>query len=149
MITLQTTGGPELLAALNQLSARVSKSVQLEALREGAAPIQRAMSALAPYEPGKPDLRDNILVANSRGRDRQETAVAVGPSRLAFYGSFFEFGTSKLPARPFMRPAFDENWQKSLKLIADDLWLSIAARGVQRSVVIAPSQVESGGGRLL
>jgi len=35
-----------------------------------------------------------------------------------FYWWFHEFGTSKMPARPFLRPAFEENQQRILETMA-------------------------------
>lgn len=42
-----------------------------------------------------------------RGRDREGFFADVGPSRKAFYLAFIEYGTSKLAARPFLRPAIE------------------------------------------
>lgn len=38
-----------------------------------------------------------------------------------FYGRFFEFGTVKMPARPFLRPAIENNTQKATEAIAQRL----------------------------
>lgn len=35
----------------------------------------------------------------------------------AFYGRFVEFGTSKMPARPFLRPAFDAAKRRALQAV--------------------------------
>lgn len=43
----------------------------------------------------------------NRGKGRVGTEYAIGGS--TFYWRFLEFGTSKMPARPFMRPALQEN----------------------------------------
>lgn len=53
-------------------------------------------------KPGKTTIRFN------RGRDRRGRYVDVGPSRGAFYFLFYEYGTSKQPARPFLRPAIEQ-----------------------------------------
>lgn len=39
----------------------------------------------------------------------------------AYYWYFFEFGTSKMPARPFLRPAFESKKEKALEVIAESL----------------------------
>ena len=57
--------------------------------------------------PGKPPhaqtktLRKSIRSVMARNRK----SVVVGPTRIAWYGRVHEFGTRKLPKRPFMRPA--------------------------------------------
>lgn len=47
--------------------------------------------------------------------------VFIGPDKSAFYGRFQEFGTVHHAPQPFMRPAFDENAQAALDLIAGAL----------------------------
>ncbi|UCV00295.1 HK97-gp10 family putative phage morphogenesis protein [Acidovorax radicis] len=37
----------------------------------------------------------------------------------AFYGRFLEFGTSKMAAKPFLRPAFDAAQAKAVKAVQD------------------------------
>jgi HK97 gp10 family phage protein len=44
----------------------------------------------------------------------------------AWYWRFLEFGTSKLAARPFLRPAFDTMKEKAVEAIRDKLAQSIA-----------------------
>lgn len=51
--------------------------------------------------PGKTTIRF------SRGRDREGFYCDVGPNKGAFYLAFVEWGTSKLGARPFLRPAIE------------------------------------------
>jgi HK97 gp10 family phage protein len=117
-----TFDGSDLLRGLNELSDRVSKRVQRQALREGAEPMRQAMSAHAPHEPGTPDLRDMMVISNAKGQDVNEVAIAVGPTRRGFYGLFQEFGTARHGAQPFARPAFDETAQEALDVIVDSLW---------------------------
>jgi HK97 gp10 family phage protein len=48
--------------------------------------------------------------------------AVVGPSREAFYASqFVELGTSKMPARPWLRPAMVSSESEILKTIGDQL----------------------------
>lgn len=51
--------------------------------------------------PGKTTIRF------ARGRDREGFYIDVGPNKGAFYLSFVEWGTSKMAARPFLRPAIE------------------------------------------
>lgn len=92
------------------------------------------MSVMAPHAPGKPDLRDTISVSGARGTDSNEIAVAIGPSRAGFYGSFQELGTKHHAAQPFARPAFDSQGPTSLQIIASAIWRELAARGISRTV---------------
>lgn len=45
-----------------------------------------------------------------------------------FYAQFVEFGTAKMSARPFMRPAFDQNKERAVEVMKATL-----ARGIERA----------------
>lgn len=136
MVSVKFEGGAELLAALQQLPQRVGKRFQREALVHAAEPMARAMSMHAPRgNPHPPNLKDEILIRNSRGKDAQETVIAVGPSTRAFYGGLQEFGTANHPAQPFARPAFDEKADEALRRFAADAWVSLASRKIFRKTV--------------
>ncbi len=47
------------------------------------------------------NLRSSIVTSRLPGTD----IFVVGPTRIAFYGKFLEFGTRSMSPRPFMRPA--------------------------------------------
>lgn len=47
--------------------------------------------------------------------------VTVGPAQSAFYGLFHEIGAGHNPAKPFLRPAFDENVDRIVKAIGESL----------------------------
>jgi HK97 gp10 family phage protein len=131
MVTVKLEGPSQLLQQLNKLSNYASKQAQREMLRSAAEPIRKEMEALAPHEPGKPDLRDSMVISTARGQDSQEVAMAVGPHRGGFYGSFQEFGTSRHAAQPFARPAFDKRAPDALDILADEIWFSIR-HGIDR-----------------
>jgi len=122
-----------LAANLSRLSTRLSRRILTESLREAAEPMRKTMSVLAPHEPGKPDLRDTMSISLSRGQDRNEVAVAIGPTRAGFYGSFQELGTKHHGAQPFARPAFDRNIEAGLQILAASIWRELAARGISRA----------------
>lgn len=128
MISLKVEGGERLARELRGLSNRVSRNVQREALKEGAELIRARASALAPREPGAPDLADNIAVSNALPEDGS-VGVAIGPTRNFFYGFFQEFGTSRHSAQPFLRPAFDSEGPRALKVIAAAMWDALIRRG--------------------
>ena len=126
-------GGKEMQAALEKLPTRVSRRFQFEALTHAAEPMRRAMEVKAPHEPGKPDIRDQMVINRTRGIDAKEAAVAVGPSKKGWYGGFVEFGTAHTSPQPFVRPAFAENAATAMQRLAADIWASLASRGIHRS----------------
>jgi len=147
MISVKFEGGKELIAALNTLSKAMSKRVLIEGLKDAAEPMRRRMALMAPKgDPEGVNLRESIAVMTSRGQDAQEAAVAVGPTRSAFYGSFQEFGTSHHAAQPFARPAFDYEKDNSLQILAKALWRELAARGVNKGTVVSDGPISGGPG---
>lgn len=69
---------------------------------------------------------------NLQRGDKIEIAVGVHEGAtnnglsIAEYATYNEFGTDKIPSRPFMRTAFDENKAKYVRAI-DNIWRAIAS----------------------
>lgn len=131
-MTNQVFGGKELEAALKQLPKATAKNVLRRALQRAAEPIVSAAEANAPH--GQTGELKASEIASTRISRRQKSSapksgvtVFVGPSGL--WGSLahlIEFGTSKAPAHPFLRPAWDENKDKVRSMIADEIWKALA-----------------------
>lgn len=134
-INLTITGASDLAKRLEQLPAAVSRTVQVNALKDGAEIIRARASQLAPRSAGPgPHLADDIVIgtisaARLERQDRgNEVVVEVGPSLKPhdhFYGYFQEYGTIHHPAQPFMRPAFDTGAPTALNRILSSLWKAI------------------------
>lgn len=139
MVHLKLTGMENLAKGLRALDQDLRRDVLIDALKEAAEPMRASMAALAPRGPDAPHLANSmsISVANKVGGTSggrwlgattdNEASVAVGPSKDFFYGLFLEYGTVKMSARPFMRPAFDENAQASLEILKRALWAAISS----------------------
>lgn len=141
-VSIKFDGGKELLGALNQLSARLSKKLLMEALTEAAEPLRDRMEVNAPVSAEAPHLRDVIVIRPARGLDVRETAVAVGATKAGFYGSLQEFGTAHHAAQPWARPAFEATHQECLRVLSDVLWRELAGRGISRGMATADMTVE-------
>lgn len=133
MFTMRIEGGEELARRLNALASALTMKIVMSALYAGAEPMRARMSQLCVRAPGAPDIADNIGVSAAtrlgstgggrwRAREEGEYAVAIGPTKAFFYGLFLEYGTVKMSARPFMRPAFDAVAPQSLGIIGQQLW---------------------------
>ncbi len=149
-VSVAWSGGRELDRALRSLPARVSRRVLLEALRDSAEIPRSAMARKAPVGPKAPHIKDRIVVSNSRGVDAQEAAVAIGPEKGSYYGSFQELGTAHHAAQPFVRPGLDESVMATLQALGASLWTALASRGLMRTATVE-TPVEGGpdGGGLL
>jgi HK97 gp10 family phage protein len=124
MFSMRVEGGAELVGKLNALPSALSRPVVVEALKQSAEPIRRAMAQRAPRSAlSHPHIADNISVSTARNQGKDEPAVAVGPQKdFAHRGYWLEFGTVKMSARPFVRPAFDEKAGPAVTTVGNELW---------------------------
>ncbi len=123
--TVVLEGQEDLIKKLNKINKGVNR-ILVRAMKKAAAPIIRAAKAKAPFDTG--ELRDHIGV--SVNAKPGNVALIVGPTRGTFYGGFNEFGTKNQPARPFMRPAFDEKKKVAAKIFGDQVIGAINAAAV-------------------
>ena len=107
---LIVTGARETIAALGLMETALEKKVLRTAMREAARPILEHAKAHAPVRTG---LARRSLKIRAIKRTRKGNVGVVVQTRDgdfkgdAFYVSFYEYGSSHQPARPFMRGAFD------------------------------------------
>lgn len=136
MIEMKIEGLSELRKALLELPQELRKGPLRSAVSAGAKVVQDRARANAPVDSGT--LRRAIYRTRSKSQSSavQETAI-VGirfgkkyqkRKQDAWYWRFIEFGTSKLPANPFMRPAFDTTKTGQIQAIATRL-----AKGIARA----------------
>jgi HK97 gp10 family phage protein len=110
-VKVVVTGVADLDRALRALPAKIGNKVVRQALRKGAKTFAAAARAKAPKETGK--LESAIKVrAGRRSRTGIAVAVVVGAESFDGPGEYLypvasEFGTSKMKAQPYLRPAFD------------------------------------------
>jgi len=128
-------GAKEIEAVLKELPEQVGRNVLNGALMSGANVVVKEARARAPR--GKGDTKDakgrNVghLFQNirrkrwKRGSHSAEVKIGIG---AAFWGMFLEFGTSKMAARPWLRPAWDASKEKALAAIGKSL-----GRGLERA----------------
>ena len=138
----QVDGLRELGEAMRHLSADINNKISRAAVNAAAQVVKKDAIARAPQstephqlgrrkdqiaQPG--NLKRNIIV---KRLPRQETdltqeyivGVRSGSGRVpkdAFYWRFIEFGTVKLTAQPFLRPALYANQAVSIQKMADVL----------------------------
>lgn len=157
-VDIQIRGLAEIKAQLADLAPRLQRQVLQKALFDGARVIRDEAQRRVPVKSGT--TRRNIFMRRSK-RDRPGVLVAVRKlsareiARLKqkqiktrkrtlqadpadpFYWKFIEFGFvhrggKAVPARPFLRPAFESTKQQAVDAIGDGIgrWLD---RTVQRA----------------
>lgn len=127
-------GFKELAAALKQLPKNVARKHLRGATAKGATVIRKKARELAPVDTG--EMRKDILVKRERSEGDHVAKYSVfvrsgKKSRLAgakrdmhkdsFYWKFLEFGTAKMAARPFMRPAYEAEKEAAVDAIGAEL----------------------------
>ena len=130
------TGLSHLEKRLGELPDKIAKSILSGAIRAGAVVIQNEARKLAPIS-----VKPHMLGSRSKaaliepGFLKKSIRVRRAPSRKAtmpvefwvyvsgkaWYWKFVEFGTSRMSANPFMRPAFDSMKSKALERIKEYL----------------------------
>lgn len=95
---------------------RKGSIIENEALISGAEVINKEIIRTAPEKTGK---AKKYLKVSKVTKEKGIKVVKVGISKednsQAFYLKFHEYGTSKMPARPFMRPAFERKRKEALE----------------------------------
>lgn len=132
---MNLTGFKELANALRELGPRVAKNTLRRSVAAGATIIRKEAMDRAPVDTG--EMRKDIQVKRERDTKGEMSAkysvfVRAGKkSRLSgrarnvqkdsYYWKFVELGTSKMAARPFMRPAFESRKEDAVKAIGEKL----------------------------
>jgi HK97 gp10 family phage protein len=128
-------GFDQLVSELNALGLRGDK-IEDKALAAGGEPIRKAISGLAPRsnspkpasksEPWRTGQHaaDNIRVTKAKMENGLKT-VKVGIDKADrspyFYMKFKEWGTSKMPAEPFIEPGFSSSKSEAIRAMTDIL----------------------------
>jgi HK97 gp10 family phage protein len=126
------SGQKELMENMRNLSEEMRMNVKRGAIMEAANYLKEESTRRVPVRTGK--LKENIITQTVEDNERV-TEVKVGPSRDGFYGGMIEYGTKKMKAQPFMRPAFDENGDRVDEIIS---------RKIQEGIDKAVKTVDSG-----
>lgn len=122
-------GSDKALAELGKKSTE--KNVLVRTLKKAAKPIDDQASSLAPVDTGR--LQISVITGTRLTRRQRSSAYKSGSLGVAEVhvgtamsrGMFQEFGTYKMGAQPFMRPAWDGNREKALQIISTELWVEI------------------------
>lgn len=132
----QVKGLRELGLSMRGLSADMAGKIARQATAAGAGVVRKAARAKAPKDTGNlqaaivmkrvkdTPLTEEYVVAVRKGKTRDAKAGKDGTGKQgkdAFYAHFPEFGTVKMPAQPYMRPALEDNVQAATDAMAKRL----------------------------
>lgn len=137
--TFKVDGLADCEAVLKELPEEVAKTVVFAALRDGASVAQNAILHAAPvgvYGPHDPPAPGRVKWGALRGNivSVRRSKIVIGQAGYivgighAFWGAFQEFGTRRMPARPWLRPAWEGVKETVLNVIKQRL-----AEGIERA----------------
>ena len=114
----------ELIKNLNSLPDKLEKKVIRAAARKGANIIRDKARQNVQKDTG--NLQKSIITSGVKITGKIAFRVSLKQrktknSKDPYYGRFVEFGTSKTPAHPFMRPALDESESEVLEIVVNDI----------------------------
>lgn len=95
---------------------RKGSILENKALLAGAEVINKEIVKNAPERTGHAKKFLKISkVSKEKGMKVVKVGISKGDNSEAFYLKFHEYGTSKMVARPFMRPAFERKRKEALE----------------------------------
>lgn len=99
-VTVRVVGRERLIQRIKEALLDVREGAQDET-RQVAEHIQRRAKEFVPVDTGR--LRDSIRITQTG-----KAAYNVGPGDEVEYAEYVEYGTSRTPAQPYMRPAIED-----------------------------------------
>ena len=105
----------ELSEELNRMAKACSEKSRKNALEKGSDIIVKAARARAPIDTGLLS-REGIAAEVISGE-----IADIGWTADAFYGRFLEMGTSKMAARPHLRPAYEAKKNQVVQVMIETL----------------------------
>lgn len=113
---VEVAGMDELLRNLKTLPEKVQKRVLVGGVRAAAKPVLNEAKRLVPKDTG--NLKKSIGVTKLRTKKKSLVWFQVSTRKNGkydgWYGRFIEVGTAKMPAHPFMRPAFEKEGENAI-----------------------------------
>lgn len=116
-------GTEEMIRNLENIKRRVLNKGMKSGIMAAAEIVRSSAAARAPR--GRTGRLSGEMTIVWEGRRHR---AKVGPSAAAFYGDFVERGTSKMAARPFLRPALDSNREECFAVMAKELKRTVEAK---------------------
>jgi HK97 gp10 family phage protein len=116
-------GMSELIEKLESKNARFN-SIENMALKLGAEPILEDTKNTNSFKNRSGNLKKALAVGKIKTKNGVKSikiGVSRGDNSSAYYGKFIEFGTSKMPAKPFIEPAFEKHKGEAIEIIKQEI----------------------------
>jgi len=124
MAGIETSGFNELLSTMDSMyTALTSKVITDRILIKAGEPVLRDMYENAPVGDSFFNARDELEITTKTRFGQRVCFIGITKSDMstAFYLKFHEWGTVKMPAKPFMQPALEKNRAKIKEILLEEL----------------------------
>ncbi|OJW26900.1 MAG: hypothetical protein BGO49_21505 [Planctomycetales bacterium 71-10] len=122
------TGVEEIDRRMKTLVPRLQKKVIRQSMRKAMKIVAAATRARVPVDTGllKASIKVRATKFKRRGRLGVEVRAGEGDFKGdTFYGGMVEYGTKRMPPRPFMAPAYDETKEQAKGVAMDEILAGI------------------------
>jgi HK97 gp10 family phage protein len=123
-VRLNTTQWVKIGTKLDRMAARAEKAGNAAAINKAATPMLAAAKQGAPVRTGK--LKKSLVKRVKRVGGVVVGKIGIKPKT---YGNrilhLVEFGTSKMVAKPFLRPAYYQTREESKEIYKREIWNDI------------------------
>jgi HK97 gp10 family phage protein len=125
-VTMEISGLKELADKMRAMGPDIARNALRAGVGEAARALRDEAKQTNPDDTGRTDRALYAKLIKEQSSDHQATYYVGARSgkrerkrdRDAWYWRFVEFGTVKMPARPFLRPAFEKLKMQAVDLIA-------------------------------
>ena len=108
-----------LIKTLQTLPKNIQNNVVVGGIRAGANVVREEARRLVPVDKG--DLKKSLATIRRKAKQGEITfsVTASKGKHRSWHGHFVEFGTSKMVAKPFLRPALENKQDEVLEAAKD------------------------------
>lgn len=143
-VDISVVGAPELIAKFGALEAKMQTKIARAAMRASAKRIKARVVANVSGQPVGV-FTGRLLAAFTRAKIKTERAkqggirlgvalptraeLGIRPDEKGYYPTALEYGTDKMPARPYLRPAVDNHRDQELTQIGKEIGQAVETEG--------------------
>lgn len=109
---------------LNEVADDIAKKALRSAARKAMNTVRKEARDHAPEDTGLLDKNFGLMTKAKDGEVSAKVGIRGGAREndtTPFYFRFLEFGTKDMQAKPFLRPALENNAEHVLNVLADEL----------------------------
>ena len=122
MAEIELQGMQELLNSLTELGRKGSR-IENKALLAAAQPILDEATSTSAFNDRSGKGRAGLKISRVKSKgDTKHVLIGIEKGDISeiFYMKFLEFGTSKMPARPFLQPAYESKKGEAIRIMKEE-----------------------------